>query len=80
MAKKGVLAVKIQKRLVDLIEVSILASKLYFGDIEKAKLWIFCHHKVFSGDSPFEVILRGDGKSIIEFLKVRSGRKPGSAF
>jgi hypothetical protein len=33
-----------------------------------------------AGESPFEVILRGEGEEVIHWLLERTGKRPGAAF
>ena len=69
----------LRKRGCYLIKATALAQEL-FKDVKKTENWMMTSNPYFFGDSPFEVILRGDGVHVIRFLEERLGRKPGAGF
>lgn len=42
--------------------------------------WIMTSNESFFNSSPFAIILQGDGKDVIDYLKTKLGTKPGVAF
>lgn len=58
-----------------IVIIAYLAEKL--GCEEN---WFTLPTESFFGASPYEVVLRGDGDSIIEFLEIRLGLRPGAGF
>jgi hypothetical protein len=71
---------QLRKRIIELTWASDLAYDLLGGDGKKVGLWLRAPNSAFGGDAPVEVILRGDGRHVIEFLMQRSGSKAGAAF
>jgi len=70
----------LKKRIVMLVWATDLAYDLLGKDSQKATLWLMAPNAAFGADSPFEVILRGDGNHVVDFLLERSGLKAGAAF
>jgi len=70
----------LKKRIIMLVWATDLAYELLGKDSQKATLWLMAPNGVFGGDSPFEVILRGEGNHVVDFLLERSGLKAGAAF
>ena len=70
----------LKKRIIMLVWATDLAYELLGQDTEKATVWVMAPNSAFGGDSPFEVILRGAGGPVVDFLLERSGRKAGAAF
>lgn len=68
------------KRIITLVWAMDLAYELLGHARDKAAVWLMAPNSVFGGDSPFDVIMRGDGNHVVDFLNVRSGRKAGAAF
>lgn len=58
-----------------IVIIAYLAEKL---DCEEN--WFTLPSQSFFGASPYEVVLRGDGDTIIEFLEIRLGLTPGAGF
>jgi hypothetical protein len=65
--------------LQDHTSVLILAGQL-FPTAEEVKQWYDTPNEMLFGSSPREVVFRGDGKQLIEWLSVRAGKTPGAAF
>ena len=80
MAGKDISGKTTRKILMHLVEASALVSKLYKGDTRKVKLWMNAPNSTFFQDSPLEVILRGDGRGVIKWLKPRVGKGSAIAF
>jgi len=55
-----------RKNMDILKEASTLAARIYNGDVEATKGWLYT---VVDGSSPIEQILTGDGHLVIEQLK-----------
>lgn len=68
------------KRIITLVWAMDLAYELLGKARDKVVIWLMAPNSAFGGDSPFDVIIRGDGSHVIDFLNVRSGRKAGAAF
>ncbi len=62
-----------------IVKATLWANEL-FKDAKKAEQWLTSINPQFQGDSPLEVILRGDGSHVIRFLEERLSRRSGSAF
>lgn len=71
---------ELAKKIVDLVIVGDLVFDLFGGKIDQTIMWLTEPNMDFFGDSPFDICLRGDGKKLIEWLYIRSGKKPGVAF
>ena len=50
------------------------------NNIEETVKWIMAPNTIFLGDSPFEVVLRGDGREMIDWLASRTGSRASAAF
>lgn len=61
-------------------EAKELATALFDGIWEDAVMWMQFPNEAMFGSSPMEVIVNGDGQALIDWLKTRSGKLPGSAF
>lgn len=59
----------------DVIKNKLL--KLFNNDEEKIIMWLNNKNDYFFKQTPFEVILQGDGRSIIELLDQRLGLTKG---
>ncbi|MBI5244522.1 MAG: DUF2384 domain-containing protein [Elusimicrobia bacterium] len=70
----------LKKRILTLVRALDLAYELLGKDEEKAAAWVMAPNDVFSDDSPFEVIMQGNGNHVIDFLLERAGKKAGAAF
>ena len=70
----------IKNRIVPLVQAADLAYELLGRNSGKAIVWIMAPNSAFGGDSPFEVIMRGDGNTVVDFLLERSGKKAARAF
>lgn len=70
----------LRKRVVTLVWAMDLAFELLGKEDDKTKVWLMAPNSAFGGDSPFEVIMRGDGNHVVDFLLERSGKKAGAAF
>lgn len=70
----------LKKRVITLVRALDLAFELLGKNSAKARVWLMAPNSAFGGDSPFEVIMRGDGSHVGDFLMERSGKKAGAAF
>lgn len=70
----------LRKRIITLVRALDLAYELLGKEKNKATVWLMAPNDVFSGDSPFEVIMQGNGNHVVDFLLERSGKKAGAAF
>ena len=61
-------------------EAKELATELFNGIWEDAVMWMQMPNEAMFGSSPGELIVQGDGQLLIDLLKTRSGKLPGSAF
>lgn len=57
----------------DIVVVYNLIVKLYNGNRKNAIKWLFKSNSYFFGKSPMRVIIEGDGKFVVHFLKERLG-------
>lgn len=71
---------KFEGRLIQLVMATDLAYQLMAKDVEETKRWLMSPNTIMLGASPFEVIMRGDGDAVINWLGERAGLKPGVAF
>lgn len=58
-----------------IVIIAYLAEKL-----ECEENWFTTPDELFFGKSPYEVVLAGDGDTMIEFLEIRLGLRPGAGF
>ena len=58
-----------------MIIVDYLAAKAGYTN-----RWIHTKNEVFSGDSPLELIITGNGSWVISWLELRLGLKEGALF
>ncbi len=62
----------------------VIATDLVFGllgnNLDETKRWLMSPNIELSGETPFEVILRGEGEEVTSWLLERSGKLPGAAF
>lgn len=61
-------------------QIHELATELHDGIWEDAVMWAHTPSKNFWGQSPASLVLSGAGQLVIDWLMVRTGRKPGAAF
>ena len=57
-----------------------LATELHDGIWEDAVMWAQTPNEAFFGQAPVSFIASGGGELVIEWLMVRTGKKPGAAF
>ena len=69
--KKGILQVVIG------IDYSL---ELFSNNTDEALKWFNAPNTMISGESPFEVCLRGDGEAILNWLKARLGHTDSKPF
>jgi hypothetical protein len=69
-----------KKVIINIVIATDLAFELLGNNLKEARNWFLAPNSLFFGDSPFEICLRGDGKSIVEWLNQRLGRHPGFGF
>ena len=65
----------LMKRIVELVMATDLVFDLFKQSIAETRKWMMVPNTITFGDSPFEVCMRGDGKILIDWLRVRSGNK-----
>lgn len=70
----------LRKRIINLVIASDLASILMEKDADKICQWLTAPNFMLFGESPLEVIMRGEGEPLILWLRERAGFKPGAAF
>lgn len=68
-----------QREMIQLVLATDLVFELTRSLPETGK-WLMSPSSILFGDSPFEVILRGDGNAIIAWLNQRTGKVAGAAF
>jgi hypothetical protein len=61
-------------------EAHELATELFDGIWEDSVMWMQTPTELFFGKAPGQLIASGDGHLVIEWLMVRTGKKPGAAF
>lgn len=71
---------KIAGKIIKLVIATDYAFKLFKEDLRETKRWVISPNSFFFNDTPFEVIMRGDGLSVITWLRERLGEAPGAAF
>lgn len=57
-----------------------LTIELFDGDEEQAAIWFNSPQEFLFNNAPASVCIRGDGDELINWLKVRLGKKDGVAF
>lgn len=57
-----------------------LATELFDGIWEDAAMWMQTPSPLCFDLSPAQAIAAGEGHLLIEWLEVRTGKKPGAAF
>jgi len=72
--------IKFMDRMMQLVVATDLVFELLDKDVEETKRWLMTVNSILLGISPFEAIMRGDGKAVIEWLSERVGHKDGVAF
>jgi hypothetical protein len=68
------LSEKLRKRIVQLVMATDIVFELLDRNLEETKKWMMVPNTVVFGDSPFEVCMRGEGETLIEWLKERGGQ------
>jgi hypothetical protein len=71
---------KLRTPIIQLVLATDLAFNLLANSIAETKRWLMSPNIELSGESPFEVILRGEGEEVVAWLLERSGKRPGTAF
>lgn len=71
---------KFHSRMIELVTATDLVYGLMSNDVEETKRWLMTPNTILLGASPFEAIMRGDGRAVINWLGERAGYKPGAAF
>jgi hypothetical protein len=61
-------------------EAKELATELFGGIWEDAVMWMQLPNEAMFGSTPMSLIATGDGQTLIDWLKTRTNKKPGSAF
>jgi hypothetical protein len=82
-SQKGILLKKgssLRNRMIDLVQATDLAYALLDKDVNKTCHWLIAPNFILFGETPLEVIMRGEGEPLITWLMERLGLKPGSAF
>ena len=70
----------VQKAVFDLMIATDIAHSLVGGNTEETKKWLVTPNLAFFGDTPFRICLRGDGQTLIDWLKQRAGLVAGAAY
>ena len=71
---------KLRTPIIQLVLATDLVFELLENNITETKRWLMSPNVELSGESPFEVILRGEGKEVVSWLLERSGKRSGVAF
>lgn len=71
---------RLRKTILALVRATDLAYELLGRNLEETKKWLRSPNTVYFGDTPFEVIMRGDGEEVISWISERLGIKSGAAF
>lgn len=71
---------KLRGPIIQIVLATDLVFSLLDNDLEETKRWLMSPNVQLTGESPFEAILRGEGKEVLHWLSERSGTRPGSAF
>jgi len=61
-------------------QIHELATELFDGIWEDAVMWAQTPSEHFFGNAPAQLVPSGGGQLVIDWLMVRTGRKPGAAF
>lgn len=61
-------------------EIHELATELHDGIWEDAVMWMQTPSPCFFGQAPVQFVASGGGQLVIDWLLVRTGKKPGAAF
>lgn len=65
----------VKQKLINIILICSELLYLYGGDKEKTYKWLLSPNDLFFNYSPFQMVLLGKGKSVIEKLQEMSGYK-----
>lgn len=69
-----------QEMLRQYTEIHELATELFDGIWEDAVMWSQTPNESFFGQAPAQLVPSGGGQLVIDWLMVRTGKKPGAAF
>lgn len=69
-----------QEMLKQYTEIHELATELHDGIWEDAVMWMQTPNEAFWGQAPAQLVPSGGGELVIEWLMVRTNKKPGAAF
>lgn len=70
----------IREKILKLVLVTDLAYQLMGNNLEETIKWVMAPNSAFLGNSPFEVVMRGDGNELIDWLGARAGLRASAAF
>jgi hypothetical protein len=71
---------KLRRPIIQIVLATDLVFSLLENNMEETKRWLMSPNVQLTGESPFEVILRGEGEEVLNWLSERSGTRPGAAF
>lgn len=71
---------KLMRNIILLVHASDLVYELLGDSVDETAKWVMAPNSMLKGDSPFEVCMRGEGPSLIDWLNTRLGRVAGQAF
>jgi hypothetical protein len=71
---------KLKTPIIQLVIATDLVFALLENNLDETKRWLMSPNIELSGESPFEVILRGEGEEVTSWLLERSGKLAGAAF
>jgi hypothetical protein len=71
---------ELMRKILHVVIATDEAYELMNNNGADAALWLSSPSAVFLGYSPFEVCLQGRGEEVINWLRTRMGKQPGSGF
>src|SRR5690606_23847731 len=71
---------KLMRRILHLVIATDEAFELLNRNQQETVLWLMEPNSAFFGATPFEVCFRGDGESLINWIRTRSGKIAGAGF
>jgi hypothetical protein len=64
----------LRKRIIQLVMATDIVFELLNKNLDETKSWMMVPNTVTFGDSPFEVCMRGDGETLIGWLRDRGAQ------
>jgi hypothetical protein len=71
---------ELMRKILHVVIATDEAYELMNNNGADAALWLSSPSAVFLGYSPFEVCLQGRGEEVINWLRTRMGKQPGTGF